>query len=180
MSNPTITAEIAAGTWTVDVAHSTVGFSVRHLMSKIRGQFNNFEATITTGESLTDTRATASIDLNSIDTRNDMRDGHLRSADFFDVEQFGQMTFTTTSFDGEKAVGDLTIKGITRPVTLDVDFLGVAVDAYGVERIGFEATAEIDRKDFNITTNVPLDGGGALIGDKVKIELNIEGTRDQA
>src|SRR6187431_1938155 len=97
-----------AGTWTIDPSHSEVGFTVRHLVSKVRGQFEAFEGTLTTGETLEETRASASIDLNSVNTRDAGRDGHLRSADFFDVENHGQMTFATTSFNGQTATGELT------------------------------------------------------------------------
>src|SRR6188508_264538 len=100
--------DIVPGTWTIDASHSEVGFTVRHLMSKVRGQFTKFEGSLTTGTSLEETRATATIDLHSIDTRDETRDGHLRSADFFDVENHGGMTFTATSFDGTTASGELT------------------------------------------------------------------------
>jgi len=176
----TFDTEVVAGTWTIDPSHSEVGFTVRHLMSKVRGQFTSFEGSLTSGDSLESTRATATIDLNSIDTRDGQRDGHLRSADFFDVENSGQMTFTTTSFDGTSATGDLTIKGVTRPVELDVEFLGAGQDPWGGQRVGFEATAEISRKDFGIDFNVPLDGGKVLIGDKVSIHLAVEAVLDQA
>ncbi len=176
----TFDTEVVPGTWTIDPSHSEVGFTVRHLMSKVRGQFTSFEGTLTSGDSLESTRATATIDLNSIDTRDGQRDGHLRSADFFDVENSGQMTFTTTSFDGTTATGDLTIKGVTRPVELDVEFLGAGQDPWGGRRVGFEATAEISRKDFGIDFNVPLDGGKVLIGDKVSIHLAVEAVLDQA
>ncbi|MCW2760210.1 MAG: polyisoprenoid-binding protein [Marmoricola sp.] len=172
--------EIVAGTWTVDASHSEVGFTVRHLMSKVRGQFTKFEGSLTTGTSLADTRATATIDLSSIDTRDETRDGHLRSSDFFDVENHGGMTFTTTSFDGTTAVGELTIKGVTRPVELDVEFLGAGTDPWGGSRLGFEATAEVSRKDFDVDFNIPLDGGKLLIGDKVNIHLAVEAVLDQA
>ena len=176
----TFDTEVVAGTWTIDPSHSEVGFTVRHLMSKVRGQFTSFEGSLTSGDSLESTRATATIDLNSIDTRDGQRDGHLRSADFFDVENSGQMTFTTTSFDGTSATGDLTIKGVTRPVELDVEFLGAGEDPWGGQRVGFEATTEISRKDFGIDFNVPLDGGKVLIGDKVSIHLAVEAVLDQA
>lgn len=168
------TTEIVAGTWTIDPSHSEVGFTVRHLMTKVRGNFESFEGTVTTGETLADTAATASIDLNSVNTRDAQRDGHLRSGDFFDTENNGPMTFTSTSFNGETATGELTIKGVTKPVELDVEFLGIDTDAYGNTRIGFEATTEISRKEFGIDFNVPLDGGKLLVGDKVSIELSIQ------
>jgi polyisoprenoid-binding protein YceI len=172
--------DIVAGTWNIDASHSEVGFTVRHLMSKVRGQFTQFEGTLTTGTSLEETRATATIDLNSIDTRDETRDGHLRSADFFDVENHGGMTFVTTSFDGATATGDLTIKGVTRPVELDVEFLGAGADPWGGSRLGFEATTEISRKDFGVDFNIPLDGGKLLIGDKVTIHLAVEAVLAQA
>ncbi|WP_030485239.1 YceI family protein [Nocardioides aequoreus] len=170
---------LTAGTWTIDASHSEVGFTVRHLMSKVRGQFTKFEGTITTGESVADTRAEAVIDLNSIDTRDETRDGHLRSADFFDTETHGQMTFVTTSFDGETAAGELTLKGVTKPVELDVEFLGQDTDPWGNQRVGFEATATINRKDWGVDFNIPLDGGKVLIGDKVTIHLAVEAVQQQ-
>jgi polyisoprenoid-binding protein YceI len=172
--------DIVAGTWNIDASHSEVGFTVRHLMSKVRGQFTKFDGTLTTGTSLEETRANATIELNSIDTRDETRDGHLRSADFFDVENHGGMTFTTTSFDGTTATGELTIKGVTRPVELDVEFLGAGTDPWGGSRLGFEATAEISRKEFGVDFNIPLDGGKLLIGDKVSIHLAVEAVLDQA
>ncbi len=174
------TTGLVAGTWTIDPSHSEVGFTVRHLMTKVRGQFDKFEGKVTTGEQLTDTRAEAVIDLNSVDTRDAQRDGHLRSGDFFDVEKFGQMTFSTRSFDGETATGDLTIKGVTRPVELDVEFLGIDKDAYGNTRIGFEAGTQINRKDWGVDFNIPLDGSKVLIGEKVTITLSVQAVLDQA
>ncbi len=172
--------EIVAGTWTIDPSHSEVGFTVRHLMSKVRGQFEKFEGTVTTGAAISDIRAEATIDLNSVNTRDAQRDGHLRSADFFDTENSGPMTFVSTSFDGTTAKGDLTIKGVTREVVLDAEILGVEKDAYGNTRIGFEATAEINRKDFGVDFNIPLDGGKLLVGDKVNITLSIQAVLNQA
>lgn len=172
--------DIVAGTWTIDASHSEVGFTVRHLMSKVRGQFTKFEGTLATGTSLAETRATATIDLGSIDTRDETRDGHLRSGDFFDVDNHAGMSFTTTSYDGTTATGELTIKGVTRLVELDVEFLGAGTDPWGGSRLGFEATAEISRKDFGVDFNVPLDGGKLLIGDKVNIHLAVEAVLDQA
>jgi polyisoprenoid-binding protein YceI len=169
-----------AGTWTIDPSHSDVSFTVRHLMSKVRGQFTKFEGTLTTGDSIHDTVASATIDLTSVDTREEQRDAHLRSADFFDVENHGSMNFATTSFDGEKATGDLTLKGVTRPVELDVQFLGFGSDPWGGTRAGFEATTEINRKDFGVTFNIPLDGGKVVVGDKIKIELAIEAVLNQS
>src|SRR5438874_1467258 len=123
-TNTAATTGLVAGTWTIDPSHSEVGFTVRHLMTKVRGLFESFEGTVTTGATLADTQAQATVDLNSVDTRDAQRDGHLRSADFFDVENSGPMTFVSSSFDGSTATGELTIKGVTRTVELDVEFLG--------------------------------------------------------
>jgi polyisoprenoid-binding protein YceI len=171
---------LVAGTWTIDPSHSEVGFTVRHLMTKVRGQFEKFEGTVTTGDTLADTKAEATIDLNSVNTREPQRDAHLRSSDFFDVENHGPMTFVSTSFDGATAKGELTIKGVTNVVELDVTFLGVDKDAYGNTRIGFEATTEINRKDFGVDFDIPLDGGKLLVGHKVNIELSVQAVLDQA
>ena len=168
-----------AGTWTIDPAHSEVAFTVRHLVGKVRGKFDTFEGTVTTGESLEQTTAQATIDLSSVNTGDEGRDGHLRSGDFFDVETHGQMTFRTTSFDGEKAVGDLTIKGVTKPVELDVDFGGIGGDPWGNQRIGFEATTTITRQDFNVSFNGIVDGTKVLVGDKITIVLSVEAVLDQ-
>ena len=170
----TISNDVIAGTWTIDPSHSEVGFTVRHLMTKVRGQFESFEGTITTGESLADTKAEATIDLNSVNTRDEQRDGHLRSADFFDTANSGPMTFSSVSFDGATAKGNLTIKGVTNEVELDVEFLGIDNDPWGNRKIGFEATTEINRKDFGVDFNIPLDGGKLLVGDKVSITLSIQ------
>ncbi len=171
---------VTPGTWSIDPSHSEVGFTVRHLMSKVRGQFETFEGRLTTGTSLSETRAEATIDLNSINTRDAQRDAHLRSADFFDVETSGPMSFATTSFDGETARGELTIKGVTRPVELEVEFLGTGQDPWGNERLGFEATTVINRKEWGVDFNVPLDGGRVLVGDKVTVHLAVQAVRDAA
>jgi polyisoprenoid-binding protein YceI len=180
MTTTVSSTDIITGTWTIDPSHSEVGFTVRHLMTKVRGQFEKFQGTITTGDSLDDARAEATIDLNSVSTRDAQRDGHLRSADFFDVEKSGPMTFVSTSFDGSSAKGELTIKGVTNVVELDVEFLGIEKDAYGNTRIGFEATTEINRKDFGVDFDIPLDGGKLLVGHKVQIQLSIQAVLDQA
>jgi len=175
----TQTTQVPTGTWTIDPSHSEVGFTVRHLMTKVRGQFETVEGTITTTDAVYGFRAEAVIDLNSVNTRDANRDGHLRSADFFDVENSGPMTFTTSSFDGSTAKGELTIKGVTRPVELEVEFLGVDGDAYGNTRIGYEASTEISRKEWGVNFNVPLDGGKVLVGDKVSVVLSIQGILTQ-
>jgi polyisoprenoid-binding protein YceI len=178
-TDTTTSTDWIAGTWTIDPSHSEVGFTVRHLVSKVRGQFETFEGTLTTGETLEETRANATVDLNSVNTRDAGRDGHLRSADFFDVENHGAMTFATTSFNGQTATGELTLKGVTRTVELDVEFLGIGGDPWGGTRAGFEATTEINRKDFGVNFNGIVDGGKVLVGDKVQIHLAIEAVLNQ-
>lgn len=168
-----------AGTWDIDASHSTVGFSVRHMMvSKVRGYFREFSGQIVTAEDPTQSSVTASIDMTSIDTRQEQRDAHIRSADFFDVENHPQMTFRSTAVrtDGAdwRLEGELTIKGVTKPVVLDLELNGFGPDAYGGTRAGFSARTEINRNDFGVDIKMPMDGGGVVVGDKVTVELEIE------
>ena len=168
-----------AGTWDIDATHSTVGFSVRHMMvSKVRGYFREFSGEIVTAEDPTQSGVTASIEMNSIDTRQEQRDAHIRSADFFDAQNHPQMTFRSTAVrtDGAdwQVEGELTIKGITRTVVLDLELNGFGPDAYGGTRAGFSARTEINRNDFGVDIKMPMDGGGVVVGDKVKIQLEIE------
>ncbi len=169
---------LVPGTWVIDPIHSDIGFTVRHLMSKVRGQFRDFEGSLTIADNPLDSSAYASIDLSSVDTRNADRDSHLRSADFFSVETSPKMTFQTTGIrqDGDRliATGALTIKAVTKPVELALEFLGVEKDAYGNTRVGFEATTQISRKDWGITFNIPLEGDKVMIGDKVDVVLAIQ------
>jgi polyisoprenoid-binding protein YceI len=175
------TLGIQAGTWTIDPSHSEVAFTARHLMSKVRGQFEKFEGQIVTGDAPS---ATATIDLNSINTRDENRDAHLRSADFFDVENSGPMTFVSTRVEqggkGLLVTGDLSIKGVTKPVTLDVEFLGTDTDPWGGTRAGFEGTTEISRKEWGVDFNVPMDGGRLLVGDKISITIAAQAVLQQA
>ncbi len=172
---------LPAGRWAIDPSHSEVGFSVRHLgLSKVRGHFKSFTGSVTASTQLSDAKVEATVDLSSVDTNNEQRDGHLLSADFFDVDNNATMTFNSTAIavdSGESSgtiTGELTIAGVSKPVHLDAEFNGVAVDAYGTTRAGFSAAATVSRKDFGIDFNVPLDAGGILIGDKVTIELEIQ------
>ena len=170
-----------AGTWNLDPAHSEVTFSVRHMMiSKVRGTFGMKSATLVAPENPLEAKVEASVDVTSVDTKDEGRDTHLRSADFFDTENSGPMTFTTTSFDGETARGELSIKGITKPVELEVEFLGVDKDPWGGTRLGFEASTVINRKDWGVDFNIPLDGSKVLIGDKVNIHLAVEAVLAEA
>jgi len=168
-----------AGTWTIDPVHSEVGFSVRHMMvSKVRGKFAGFSGDLVTGQDPLDSSVTATIDLSSIDTGNPDRDNHLRSADFFEVEQHKTMTYRSTRVraDGDDYVldGELTLKGVTRPVPLRLELGGFGPDAYGGTRAGFTATGEIKRSDFGVDFNAVLETGGLVVSDKVAIHLEIE------
>lgn len=176
-----------AGTWNIDPTHSSVGFSVRHLMiSKVRGNFENFTATFTTGENPLDTTVTAEADVASINTNEDGRDEHLRSADFFDAASFPQISFVSKSVkvkdaeDGEFIVtGDLTIKGVTKSVDFDFEFGGFATDPYGNYKAAASAETEINREDFGLTWNAALETGGVLVGEKVKITLELQAVLTQ-
>jgi polyisoprenoid-binding protein YceI len=167
------------GTWDIDASHSTVGFSVRHMMvSKVRGYFREFSGEIVTAEDQERSTVTATIDMDSIDTRQEQRDAHIRSADFFDVGNHTVMTFRSTEVRADGAdwtvVGDLTIKGVTKPVELALEVNGFGPDAYGGTRAGFSARTEISRKEFGVDIDMPMDGGGVVVGDKISIELEIE------
>ena len=168
-----------AGTWDIDAAHSTVGFSVRHMMvSKVRGYFREFSGELVTAEDPAQSAVTATIDLGSIDTRQDQRDAHIRSADFFDVESYPQMSFRSTAVRTQGpdwfVDGELTLKGHTRPVTLTLELNGFGPDAYGGYRAGFSAKTEINRNDFGVDIKMPMDGGGVVVSDKISVELEIE------
>ncbi|UOT04429.1 YceI family protein [Rhodococcus opacus] len=169
---------LTAGTWAIDTVHSTVGFSVRHLMvSKVRGTFNDFTGAITVAEDGT-AAVTAEIQVASIDTKNTDRDAHIKSADFFDAEQYPTATFTSTAVraNGDDYVvdGEFTLHGVTRPVELALEFNGVNPGMGNGPVAGFEATTVLNRKDFGITIDMPLEGGGAVVGDKITITLEIE------
>ena len=168
-----------AGTWTIDAVHSTVGFAVRHMMvSKVRGKFGEFEGTIVTAENPLESTATATIKLDSVDTGNAQRDGHLRTADFFNTESNKEMTFTSTSLSGSgeefEVTGDLSLNGVTKPITFTVELEGFGPDAYGGTRAGFTATGTNNRKDFGVDFNAAMETGGVVVADKVAITLEIE------
>lgn len=175
-SAPTTTASptLVTGTWAIEPAHSEVGFTVRHLgLSKVRGRFNTFRGTITPhGDDTASVQAT--VELASVDTNNADRDGHLQSTDFFNTATNPTMTFSSTSSTATTLTGELTINGITKSVNFDVEFHGVAVDAYETTRAGFSAAGQIKRSDFGIDFNAPLGLDGMLIGDKIDIELEIQ------
>ncbi len=179
------TPQIPAGTWTIDPSHSEVGFSVRHLMvSKVKGNFETFSGTITIGADPLDSSVTAEVDLASINTRDAQRDGHLRSSDFFEVETHPTLIFVSTAVkaagDDFVVTGDLTIKGTTLPVELSLEFNGVHPDPWGGTRAGFSAETEISRKDFGVDFEIPMDGGGVVVGDKIKVVLEVEAVLQQS
>jgi polyisoprenoid-binding protein YceI len=169
-----------AGTYGFDLSHSRVGFVVRHLMvSKVRGQFSQFEGTVVVAENPTDSKVEVSIDAASIDTRDETRDNHLRSADFFEADSNPKLTFASTAVRHVKGNdfevdGDLTIHGTTKPVTLKVELEGVLTDPWGMSRAGFTASTEIDREDWGLTYNQALEAGGVVIGKKITIEIEAE------
>lgn len=170
--------------WKIDPSHTLVEFAVRHLMiSTVKGRFAEVEGTITADpDDLSSASAEVEIGAASIDTRDQQRDDHLRSADFFDAEKFPKLVFksrkmTPKGGDKYELEGDLTIRDVTRPITLDVTFEGRAKDPWGNERIGFSATGELDRRDYGLTWNAALETGGVLVGEKVRIHLEVEAIR---
>ncbi|GAA2187596.1 MULTISPECIES: YceI family protein [Leucobacter] len=179
----TITAEqipgYRVGTWAVDPTHSEVGFSVRHLaISKVKGKFESFEATFTTAENPLESSVTASADVASVNTNEKNRDGHLATGDFFAADEFPKLTFVSTGVREENGNffvdGDLTLRGVTKPVTFDFEFGGFGEDAYGNYKAGFTATTRIKREDFGLTWNAPLEKGGLLLGSDVTITLDVQ------
>lgn len=167
-----------AGTWDLDPVHTHIGFVARHLMvSKVRGRFTKFEGQIVTAENPLDSSATATIDLSSVDTGNETRDNDLRSENFFDVASHPTMTFRSTGIrreGGEFTVdGELTVRGTTRPVSLQVEVNGFGPDPYGGTRAGFSARGEINRTDFGVSFNMPV-AGGVMISENVQIEIEAE------
>lgn len=167
--------------WNIDVTHTNVGFTVKHMMvTKVRGYFSEFEGTIEGNpEQLENAKVYFKVNLASINTNNEDRDNHLRSADFFDVENYPEMTFESTYIrkvddDEYELTGNLTIKGITKEVTFDVEFLGIGTNPWGVKVAGFEAETKISRKEFGLTWNQALESGGVLVSDEVKINIDLE------
>ena len=173
----------AAGAYSLDVSHSSVGFSVRHLMvGKTRGRFAAFTGTVVVAEDPLASSVEVEIDAASIDTRDEQRDGHLRSPDFFDVENHPTLSYRSTRVtpagQGRWNVdGELTIRGVTRNVPLEVTYEGSVTDPWGNPRAGFSAKAELDREAFGLTWNQVLETGGVLVGKKVTIEIEAEGVR---
>ena len=172
-----IPSGLTSGTWNLDSSHSEVGFTVRHAgISKVRGNFDKAAAVLEVGQELNDSKITAVLDAASFNSNEPNRDAHVKGADFFDAEQFPELRFTATGVEGSgetyKLTGDLTIKDTTRPVTLNVEFNGVAVDPFGATRAGFSGSTSISRKEFGLTWNAALETGGVLVGDKVTINVD--------
>ncbi len=170
---------IPAGTYTIDADHSELGFTVRHTgIAKVRGRLGVSSGTITVADRFPESSAAVTIDSASVQTGSAQRDAHLVSPEFWDAATKPTWTFTSTGVEGSgdefSLNGDLTINDITRPVTLDVEYNGAAAGPDGVQRLGFSATTEISRKDFGLTWNVALEGGGVLVSDKAKIALEIQ------
>lgn len=171
---------LVSGKYALDAHHSGINFKVRHLgLSTVRGRFDTFDASLVVGDSLDDVAVTAEVDLASVDTNNADRDAHLASTDFFNVENNPKMTFASTSIEGNgseyEMAGDLTINSVTKPVTFDVEFNGVETFPMdGSKHVGFEATTEIKRSDFGIDFNATLGADKVLLGEKVKVELDIQ------
>ena len=181
-ADPSVLAGWTAGTWTIDPAHTVVAFAARHLMSRVRGTFSQVSGKIVTGTDPTVCSATAAVALSSVSTGNEMRDNHLRSADFFDIGQSPTMTFTSTGLRHENGAwvltGDLTIRAVARPVELEVEFLGIdPTGLQGETRIGFSARGAIARRDFGITFGLAADSK-IVVGDKVDITLDVEAVLD--
>lgn len=168
-----------AGTWAIDPTHSEVGFSVRHLMiSKVRGTFESFAGTFVTTENPLETTVTATAEVASVTTKDEGRDAHLRTGDFFDAEQFPTLSFISTgvrqSGDDFKVDGNMTMRGVTKPVTFDVEFGGFGQDPYGNYKAGLTAKTDIKREDFGLNFNAPLETGGVLLGENVTITLDLQ------
>jgi polyisoprenoid-binding protein YceI len=175
---------LTPGTWNVDPAHSTVGFVARHLMiTKVRGRFTDFSGVIEVAGDPLQSTVRADVDLSSVTTGDEGRDAHLRSADFFDTDGGGSptMSFVSTGLkedDGDYVLfGDLTVNGVTRQVEFTLEFEGVNTDPWGNTKAAFSAETEINRKDFGLEWNVALETGGVLVGDKVKVQLDIQAVK---
>lgn len=168
-----------AGTWDIDPVHTEIGFSVRHMMvSKVRGRFKTFSGQFVTGEDPLQSSVTAEIDLNSIDTGQEQRDDHIRSADFFEVQKYPTMTYRSTGIraEGDHYVldGELTLKGVTKQVPLTLELNGFGPDPFGGTRAGFTATGEINRRDFGVDFSAPMETGGVVVADKINLQLEVE------
>ncbi len=177
---------MSSSEWNIDTAHSGINFSVRHMVvSKVRGRFGKYSGKAQLADDLTKSKVEVSIETASIDTGTADRDTHLRSADFFDVEKYPTINFRSTRVEQVteerfRLIGELTIRGVTREVSLDVDYGGRGKDPWGNERAGFSARGAVDRKEFGLKWNQALETGGVLVGDRVDIEIEVELVRTPA
>ncbi|WP_417238318.1 YceI family protein [Bizionia sp.] len=162
--------------WSIDTAHSEIAFKVKHMMiSTVTGHFEDFQATAkTNGDVFNNAILEFSAKTASINTKNKDRDTHLKSDDFFNSEKFPEMTFVSKSFNGDTLVGDLTIRDVTKEITLDAELNGIAVDPYGQTKAGFEMTGNINRKDFNLTWSAVTEAGSIVVSDKVKLVIDVQ------
>ncbi|ATG54083.1 polyisoprenoid-binding protein [Brachybacterium ginsengisoli] len=173
--------DLTPGTWTLDASHTSASFTVRHAgISKARGQFTDVEGALEVGEGGENLSFAATLKTESISTSNSDRDNHLRSGDFFDAETFPEIRFVSTKVEGDTLTGDLTIRDITKPVTLDFTYEGAATDPFGIYRAGFTGETKISRKEFGLTWNAALEAGGVLVADEVKISIEAEFTAPTA
>ncbi len=173
------------GTYTIDPSHSRIGFVARHAMvTKVRGGFNDFAGTFTIdGETPSASSAELTIEATSIDTRNADRDAHLKSNDFFAMDEYPQLTFRSTAIEQVsetdfRVTGDLTLRGVTKPVTIDLEYSGSAIDPWGNLRVGFEGSTQVNRKDWGLNWNTALETGGVLVSEKVTLEFEISATKN--
>ncbi|GAA0226023.1 YceI family protein [Cryptosporangium japonicum] len=185
MTAPAFTLSDLTGEYTLDVSHTRIGFVARHAMvTKVRGSFNEFEGSaVVDGDNPEKSSAKVTIKTASIDTRNEQRDGHLRTNDFLDPETYPEITFVTTAVqavdaDNYEVTGDLTIKGVTKSITIPFAFEGAAKDPFGNVRIGFEGSVTINRQDFGITWNAALETGGVLVSDKITLEFEVSAIKN--
>ncbi|HEX2177682.1 MAG TPA: YceI family protein [Nocardioidaceae bacterium] len=173
-----------AGDYTLDHTHTRIGFVARHAMvTKVRGSFNEFSGTAHIDEDVTKSSVKLAINVDSIDTRNADRDGHLRTNDFLDIENHPQISFESTSVRQiddltVEVIGDLTIKGVSKPVAIEFEYQGSATDPFGNQRVGFEGSVVINRKDWGITWNAALETGGVLVSDKITLEFEISAVKN--
>jgi polyisoprenoid-binding protein YceI len=177
----------AAESWSIDASHSTVGFSVRHMMvTNVKGTFGKFTAKVDGSPAEPATaKISATVEVASVDTRDAKRDEHLRSADFFDTGKFPEMTFTSTKVEKTsattaKVTGNLTLRGVTKPVVLDVEYTSPVKNPWGKTVVGASATGKINRKDFGVNWSKSLDGGGLVVGDEVTIQLDLQFVKSEA
>lgn len=176
-------SELQAGTYTIDPAHSELGFVARHaVVTKVRGKFLEFAGSFTVADNITDSSAEVTVQVASVTTGNEQRDGHLHSNDFFDIDTYPTIVFKSTSViakdDVLELTGDLTIKDVTKPVTIPFEFNGVVTDPWGNTRVGFEGEVVVERKDWHVEWNAPLEAGGLLVSEKVTLRFDISATKN--